>query len=73
MVCEMEVTVEVDTCCYADLNMPAPDTYGSQPPIELLRQWMDYSGWYDQADAKNKPFRRLVDLQVSRIGLTIIY
>ena len=48
-----------------DLNMPAPDTYGSQPPIELLRQWMDYGGWYDRNE-KGKPFRRLVDLQVRR-------
>ncbi|OON20270.1 ATPase family protein, partial [Opisthorchis viverrini] len=31
-----------------DLNMPRLDTYGSQPPIELLRQLKDFGGFYDR-------------------------
>lgn len=31
-----------------DLNMPKLDTYGSQPPIELLRQMQDFGGLYDR-------------------------
>lgn len=31
-----------------DLNMPAKDTFGSQPPLELIRLWIDYGFWYDR-------------------------
>uniref|UniRef100_A0A669QMH2 Dynein axonemal heavy chain 1 n=1 Tax=Phasianus colchicus TaxID=9054 RepID=A0A669QMH2_PHACC len=35
-----------------DLNMPMLETFGAQPPIELLRQWMDHQG----------TFKKLVDI-----------
>ncbi|KNC97489.1 uncharacterized protein SPPG_07404 [Spizellomyces punctatus DAOM BR117] len=31
-----------------DFNMPMKDTFGSQPPLELIRQWMDYGFFYDR-------------------------
>nr|XP_015801752.2 dynein axonemal heavy chain 2 [Nothobranchius furzeri] len=35
-------------CFLDDLNLPAPDPFGSQPPLELLRFWTDYGFWYNQ-------------------------
>ena len=42
-----------------DLNMPTKETYGAQPPIEILRQYMDHNGWYD---LKEKTFRNIIDM-----------
>lgn len=48
-------------CFIDDLNMPRKDTFGSQPPLELIRQWIDYEFWYDrQKIVQNK----IEDLQI---------
>jgi len=46
-----------------DLNMPTKEKYGAQPPIEILRQFMDQGGWYDLKDSKH-PFKKFVDTMV---------
>ena len=42
-----------------DLNMPQPDQYHSQPPLELLRQFLDSRGFYD---SKNLQWKEVHDV-----------
>ncbi|CAG9466771.1 unnamed protein product [Pedinophyceae sp. YPF-701] len=44
-----------------DMNMPQREKYGAQPPIELLRQWMDHGGWYERRWPFT--FRQIINVQ----------
>lgn len=47
---------------FDDVGLPSRDTYGSQPALELLRQWMDRVDWSDQKDGSKV---EIVDTQLN--------
>ena len=53
-----------------DFNMPAKDVFGSQPPLELIKLWLDYGFWYDRQKQTIK-FVRVGDCMMLNLILSI--
>lgn len=51
-----------------DVSMPQAETYGAQPPIEVLRQGIDLGLWYDR---KTNVAMNLIDVQVKIVMLKV--
>ncbi|XP_050440794.1 dynein axonemal heavy chain 2-like [Adelges cooleyi] len=43
-----------------DIHMPAVEQCGAKPPLELIRQWIDYEFWYDSKNQRVKNIRNML-------------
>ena len=55
-----------------DLNMPTKERYGAQPPIEILRQFFDYGGWYDRKEQDFINFNNILINSCLTLGRPIV-
>ncbi len=55
-----------------DLNMPSKERYGAQPPIEIIRQFFDYGGWYDRKDKEFLNFKNILINTCMTLGRPIV-
>ena len=55
-----------------DLNMPSKEKYGAQPPIEILRQFFDYGGWYDRKEQDFIQYKNILINSCMTLGRPIV-
>jgi dynein heavy chain len=52
--------------------MPSKEKYGAQPPIEILRQFFDYGGWYDRKEQDFIEYKNILINSCMTLGRPIV-